>query len=107
MSEKKKYDLCFSYVDNNEIYSRCLELPDAEAETLKAALRVLAEDEKYLRNPDGRTNIENMLVPYSEPVFISLAQLKRNWQDGSLGQVPCWAPACDKAFSTNSTQNYE
>jgi hypothetical protein len=101
MSEKKKYDLEFVYEDNGQVYSDCLELTNAEVAILESALQCLV-NAGCVHSPDGDGGIENMLVPYSEPVFVTLDQLKENWKYGSLGQVLedadfTWEPSSESA----------
>lgn len=86
MLAKNKYDLSFTYTDNGQIYSECLELSDPEVTTLESALQSLV-DAGHIENPDGGISVENMLVLFTEPVFIGLADLRRKWSEGSLGNV--------------------
>jgi hypothetical protein len=87
MSEKKKYDLCFTYNDSDAYdYSNYLELTDAEVVTLESALQSLV-DAGYIHNPNGDMSTENMLIPYTEPVFIGFVDIKRDWQKGSFRYV--------------------
>lgn len=74
----------FTYSDNHQVYSELIELTPKEYVELQNALEHLAANGDIL-NPDGNGDESDMLVPYSEPVFTTLADLKVRWTDGCLG----------------------
>ena len=80
---RKYYDLQFIYTDNDQVYNDTVKLNTAELAVVLSALAVLAAAGE-IKSPDGSDGLDNMIVPYTDPVVLTLDQLKENWAQGSL-----------------------
>jgi hypothetical protein len=83
MTVCKYYDIQFVYPDNDQVYNDTVKLNVDELAVVLSALTALVAAGE-IRSPDGTDGVDNIIVPYMDPIVLTLDQLKENWAQGSL-----------------------